>query len=180
MMLCMFVCVLFRQMATTVRGCEVLQLNTTLAHIIIVCAFWTATSLSTVIRVTCVSARQSTTGTATSRHTGVVQHPSKANHPYTTNKTVFAEMIHFYMYDGWLGIKKKDLTTLRDMWSKINGDSMFCTEVSIMSQCSAQTAAPTATGLIAALLLVDVWTDVTMTWSKHTSHQHLTLGCVEY
>ena len=45
---------------------------------------------------------------------------------------------------------------------------MFGAEVSVVSQSRAQTAAPTATGLVAALLLVDVWTDVTMTRSKYT------------
>lgn len=57
---------------------------------------------------------------------------------------------------------------------------MFGAKVSVMSQCSAQTAAPTAAGLIAALLLVDVWTDVAMARSKHSAQKHLTLGCVEY
>ncbi len=57
---------------------------------------------------------------------------------------------------------------------------MFGAEVSVMSQCCAQTAAPTTTGLVAALLLVDIWTDVAMTRGKHTPQKHLTLGCIEY
>lgn len=57
---------------------------------------------------------------------------------------------------------------------------MFGAKVSIVSQRSAQTAAPTATGLVAALLLVDVWTDVAMAWCKHIPQKHLTLGRIEY
>lgn len=49
-----------------------------------------------------------------------------------------------------------------------------------MSQCCAQTAASTATGLVAAMVLVDVWTDVAMTRGKHTPHKYLTLGSIEY
>lgn len=55
---------------------------------------------------------------------------------------------------------------------------MFGAEVGVVSQCSAQTAAATATGLVAALLLVKVWTDVAMTWSKHRPQKHITLGCI--
>lgn len=44
-----------------------------------------------------------------------------------------------------------------------------------MSQSSAQTAASTATGLVAALLLVDVWTDVAMARGEHTTQEHVAL-----
>ena len=63
---------------------------------------------------------------------------------------------------------RQRLTAFRNMRSEINVNSMFGTEVSVVSQCSAHAAAPTATGLVAALLLVDVWTDVAMTSSKWT------------
>lgn len=56
---------------------------------------------------------------------------------------------------------------------------MFGAEVRVVSQCCAQTAAPTATGLVATILLVDVWTDVAMTRGKHSPHKYLTLGCIE-
>lgn len=72
----------------------------------------------------------------------------------------------------------KILTALRDLRPEINVNSMFGAEVSVVSQCSAQTAAPTATGLVAALLLVDVWTNVAMTRSKHTLQKHVTLGSI--
>lgn len=70
------------------------------------------------------------------------------------------------------------LTTLRDLSSEINVDSVFRAEVSVVSQGCAHAAASAKTGLIAALLLVDVWADVTMTWSKCTPHKHLALGCI--
>lgn len=57
---------------------------------------------------------------------------------------------------------------------------MFGAEVRIVSQGRAQTAAPTTTGLVATLLVVDVWADVSVTRRKHTPHQDFTLGCIEY
>lgn len=71
------------------------------------------------------------------------------------------------------------LTTFRDLWPEIHVD-MFGAEVSVVSQSSAQTAASTATGLVAALLLVDVWTDVAMARGEHTTQEHVALWCIEY
>lgn len=56
---------------------------------------------------------------------------------------------------------------------------MFRAEKSIVSESRAQTTAPAAAGLVAALLLVDVWTDEAMTLGKHTPQKHFTLGCIE-
>lgn len=57
---------------------------------------------------------------------------------------------------------------------------MFGTKIRVVSQSCAQTAASATTGLVATVLLVDVWTDVAVTLGEHTPHKHLTLGCIEY
>lgn len=57
---------------------------------------------------------------------------------------------------------------------------MFGAEVCIVSQRCAKTAAPTPTGLVAAMLLVDSWTDVAMAQGKHAAYEYLALGCIEY
>lgn len=56
---------------------------------------------------------------------------------------------------------------------------MFGAEVCVVSQCCAQTAVPTAAGLVATILLVDVGADEAMTRGKHSPHKYLTLGCIE-
>lgn len=75
-------------------------------------------------------------------------------------------------------LKGRYLTTLGDLSSEVNVDSVFRAQVSVVGQGCAHAAAPTEAGLIAALLLVDVWADVTVTRSERTSHENLALGCV--
>lgn len=76
--------------------------------------------------------------------------------------------------------KPRCLTAFRDLSSEIDVDSVFGAEVGVVSQGCAQTAAPTSTGLVATLLLVDVGTDVAVARSKNAPHEDLTLGCIEH
>lgn len=72
------------------------------------------------------------------------------------------------------------LTAFRDLGSEVDVDAVFGAEVGVVSQRRAQAAAAAVTGLVTALLLVEVWTDVGVTRREHAPHQDFTVGRVEH
>lgn len=79
-----------------------------------------------------------------------------------------------------MSAKTEILTAFRDLCSEVNFNFVFGAQIGVVSQRRAQAAASTTTGLVATLLLVDVWTDVAMARSEHTPQKHITLGCIEH
>lgn len=101
------------------------------------------------------------------RHTTPAHTPAALRHTFETSETPADKN------------RAEALTAFRDLGSEVDVGAVFGAEVGVVSQRRAQTAAPTTTGLVATLLMVDVWTDVSVTRRKHAPHQDLTLGCIE-
>lgn len=168
-----------------------------------VAAVWTAAPLSTVVWITYLRVWQSTTGTPTRWHTRVVQHASQTHNSCMRHKMVWSyfcgnnriknvfllpcndrSTFHTHnamkIFKTWHWIGSQALTTLRDLWPEINADSVFRAEISIVRKCCTQAVTTTTTCLVAALLQIDVWADITMTWCKHIPREHVTLRCIEH
>lgn len=67
------------------------------------------------------------------------------------------------------------LTTVRNMRSEVNDDAVLATDISIVCQSVAQTAASTFARVKAAELIVQPWTDVGMAGSKNVLVDDITV-----